>query len=109
MREIVQNIVTDLSWAISKLNFAIWQIASWLSLSEPKIESRMKFYNAGVVDGISGDAAMAIAEKKSIIKGIYDILGILDGKASALMRYNGIILAVVSLLVRLVQNNKFMA
>lgn len=39
-------------------------------------------------------------DAKSTIKAIYGFLGILDSKASALMRYNGIILAVVALMVR---------
>jgi hypothetical protein len=37
---------------------------------------------------------------KTILDEIYKFLGILDSKASALMRYNGIILAVIALMVR---------
>jgi hypothetical protein len=38
--------------------------------------------------------------RKIILDEIYKFLGILDTKASALMRYNGIILAVITLMVR---------
>jgi hypothetical protein len=37
---------------------------------------------------------------KLVLDEIYKFLGILDSKASALMRYNGIILAVIALMVR---------
>ncbi|MFD2183382.1 hypothetical protein [Rhodoplanes azumiensis] len=40
------------------------------------------------------------ADKRVILEEIYRLLGILDTKASALMRYNGVILAVATLMIR---------
>jgi hypothetical protein len=45
-------------------------------------------------------AAEGQASSKKILDEIYRFLGILDSKASALMRYNGIILAVIALMER---------
>lgn len=39
-------------------------------------------------------------DQKKLLDEIYKFLGILDSKASALMRYNGIILAVIALMAR---------
>jgi hypothetical protein len=49
------------------------------------------------------DAKVAVVKGKGddkLLDAIYALLGILDSKASALMRYNGIILAVIALMVR---------
>jgi len=40
------------------------------------------------------------ADSKKVLDEIYKLLGILDSKASALMRYNGIILAVLALMLK---------
>jgi len=102
-----QTIVSLMSRFICWLNFAIWWFISWFSLSEPKIEARMRFYDAGIVDEPAAqDNKRKIADQQKIIRAMYGILGILDGKASALMRYNGIILAVISLFIRLGQEKQ---
>jgi len=46
------------------------------------------------------EAKEGAGDPKTILDEIYRFLGILDSKASALMRYNGIILAVIALMVR---------
>lgn len=109
----IEKSVSSLSRFISWLNWVVWWLASWLSISDPKIDSRMKFYDDGTVEwpaeiGLSQQEKEKLKEKKEklpdqkkVIKSIYALLGILDKKASALMRYNGIILAVVSLFIRM--------
>jgi hypothetical protein len=97
----LEKLARPLSQLICWLNFAIWRGASQLSIEEPQVDARMKFYEQGSVDATGGDAATILIQQQKIIKSIYSLLAILDSKASALMRYNGIILAVVGLFVRL--------
>jgi hypothetical protein len=83
-------------WAPFYLFFGAQRLLWWILL-RVLIPDCKSLVDANII------AKEGIAEKgsaKKVLDEIYKFLGILDSKASALMRYNGIILAVIALMRR---------
>jgi hypothetical protein len=75
----------------------VWGLVLWLLIPNCKTEVDEKI--AAKVGKKIGTSSGEMKESE-VLDEIYKFLGILDGKASALMRYNGIVLAVIAVMVR---------
>jgi hypothetical protein len=84
---------TRIRWFPFEVFFGLQRCIWWLFLRTILPDCR-EYVDSKVVAKGTANTETAILDE------IYKFLGILDAKASALMRYNGIILAVIGLMVR---------
>src|SRR5690242_5587651 len=82
--EMIGRVVTEIIFLTTKW---LWQLALLLVPSDDWVDQRVRTIEWGTTP-------------ERTIRAIYVLLGVLDTKASALMRFNGIILAVIALMLR---------